>query len=44
MNGPAGHLIKKGEIVIIMGFFLSDKPLTAKIILVDEKNKFVRYL
>lgn len=44
MNGAATHLIKKGEEIIIMGFELSDKPIEPKIILVDENNKFVKYL
>ncbi|MEK6894215.1 MAG: aspartate 1-decarboxylase [Nanoarchaeota archaeon] len=44
MNGAAAHLIKKGEIVIIIGFELTDKPITPKRILVNENNKFVRYL
>ena len=44
INGSAAHLIKKGEIVIIMGFELTNKPIKAKIILVDEKNKFIKEL
>ena len=44
MNGAAAHLIKKGEIIIIMGYELSDKPIDAKKVFVDEENKFVRYL
>jgi aspartate 1-decarboxylase len=44
MNGAAAHRIKAGEEVIIMGFQLSDKPIAAKIILVDGRNRFVRYL
>lgn len=44
MNGAASHLIKKGEEIIIMGFELTDFPIVAKSILVDEQNKFVRYL
>lgn len=44
MNGATAHLIKKGEEVIIMGFELTDKPLKVKKILVDKKNKFVKYL
>jgi len=44
MNGAAAHLIKKGDEIIIMGFELTDKPIKAKNILVDENNKFVRYL
>lgn len=39
MNGAAAHLIKKGEEIIIMGFTLSDKPLTPKIVHVDKNNK-----
>jgi len=44
MNGAAAHLIKTGEQVIIMGFELSDQPVEAKVILVDEYNRFLRYL
>jgi len=44
MNGAAAHLVTKDEEIIIMGFELSDKPIEAKNILVDEKNRFVRYL
>ena len=44
MNGAAAHLIKVGEEIIVMGFELADKPNKAKNILVDKKNKFVRYL
>lgn len=44
MNGPAAHLIKKGEIVVIMGFELSDTTITPQVIAVDEHNHFVKYL
>ena len=44
MNGAAAHLIKKGEEIIIMGFELADKQIEAKIVLVDNKNHFVRFL
>ncbi len=44
MNGAAAHLIKAGEQIIIMGFELTDQPITPKVILVDEANRFVRYL
>ena len=44
MNGAAAHLIKKGEEIIIMGFELTDKKLKSKNILVDKKNKFVKFL
>ncbi len=44
MNGAAAHLIKVGEEIIIMGFELTDRPITPKVVLVDKQNKFVRYL
>ena len=45
INGAAAHLIKKGEEIIIMGFLFTNKPtIKAKNILVDENNKFVKYL
>jgi aspartate 1-decarboxylase len=44
MNGACAHLIKTGEEIIIMGFTLSDSPVQPRSILVDEENKFVKYL
>lgn len=44
MNGPTAHLIKKGEIVVIMGFELTDKPVQPQVILVDSQNKFTEYI
>lgn len=44
MNGAAAHIIKKGEEIIIMGFELAEKTIDAKIILVDQNNKFIRFL
>lgn len=44
MNGASAHLIKIGEEIIIMGFELTDKKIKPKNILVNKKNKFVRYL
>lgn len=44
MNGAAAHLIHSGEQIIVMGFQLSDKPIEPRIVLVDESNRFVRYL
>src|SRR3989338_6837065 len=44
MNGAAAHLIKKGEEIIVMGFELTDQPINSKSVLVDENNKFVRFL
>lgn len=44
INGAAAHLIKAGEEIIIMGYELTESPIIARSILVDEQNKFVRYL
>lgn len=44
MNGAAAHLIKADEQIIIMGFELSDQPIAPTIVLVDEQNRFDRYL
>jgi aspartate 1-decarboxylase len=44
MNGACSHLVNVGEELVIMGFTLSDKPLTPKAILVDSQNRFLKYL
>ena len=44
MNGAAAHLIKKGEEIIILGFEITDRPVKMKNIIVDENNRFVRYV
>lgn len=44
INGAAAHLIREGEEVIIMGFELSADPIEPRVILVDRRNRLVRYL
>jgi aspartate 1-decarboxylase len=44
MNGAAAHLIHKGDEVIIMTFQIADRPSRPNNILVDEKNKFLKFL
>ncbi|MBN2546376.1 MAG: aspartate 1-decarboxylase [Spirochaetes bacterium] len=44
INGAAAKKIKKGDKVIIAGFELSDKPVKSKTVLVDKKNRFIKYL
>jgi len=44
MNGAAARLIKKGEEIIIMGFKLSDKPVPANYVFLDENNKCVKHV
>ena len=44
MNGATALRIKVGEEIIIMGFELTDEPLSPKIILVDDRNRYVKDL
>ena len=44
MNGPAAHLISKGDTIIIMGFEFSTKPMTPNVILCDKENGIRCYL
>lgn len=44
MNGAAAHLIKSGEEIIIIAFEISDEPVERSFILVDENNRFIKYL
>ena len=44
MNGASAHLIHEGDQVIIMGYELSNEPIEPKKVLVDETNRFVKYL
>ncbi len=44
VNGAAAHLIKKGEEIIVIGFELADKTINPKCVLVDGKNKFLKYM
>lgn len=44
INGGAARKIKKGHIVTIFGFEITDKKIKAKKIAVNEKNKFVKFL
>ncbi|MCF7675142.1 MAG: aspartate 1-decarboxylase [Akkermansiaceae bacterium] len=42
INGGAAHRIKKGERVAIMAFALSQTPVLARKILLDEQNRIIR--
>ncbi len=44
LNGAAAHLCDLGDKVIIMGFELTDEPIHAKVLLVDENNRVSREL
>lgn len=43
-NGAASHLIHKGDQVIILAFEVTRKARRPCIIMVDKKNRFVRFL
>jgi aspartate 1-decarboxylase len=42
ITGGAAHRIKKGERVAIMAFALSETPVEARKIVVDEHNRIIR--
>ena len=44
INGAAARKIKKGHKVIIAGFELSNKYVKPKIVLVDKRNRPVKFL
>ena len=44
MNGPAAHRIRVGDVVIVAAFALADEPVEPKMILVDERNRYLRDL
>ena len=44
MNGPAAHLIRVGDVVIVAAFTLTDEQITPKQILVDERNRYLKDL
>ncbi len=44
VNGAAAHRVSVGDRVIITAFCVTDEPVTARAVLVDEHNKYVRDL
>ncbi len=44
VNGSAAHRAKAGDKVIIVAFIHTDEPVEPKVVLVDDANKFVKYL
>lgn len=44
INGAAAHLVKTGDEVILMTYAMAEEPAEPTCILVDQENKFVRYL
>ena len=44
INGAAAHLVSRGDEVILMTYAMAEEPSEPTCILVDQDNKFVRYL
>jgi len=44
VNGAAARHFQPGDYVIIVAFCLTDEPIAAKMIAVDERNGFVKHL
>ena len=44
LNGAAAKRIKKGEIVLIIGFEMTDKPLDPRIAIVDRDNRITELI
>ncbi|MEZ5977978.1 MAG: aspartate 1-decarboxylase [Planctomycetota bacterium] len=44
INGAAAHLVKEGDEVILMTYTMAEEPSDPICVLVDEENRFVRYL
>ncbi len=44
INGAAARHFQVGDLVIIAAFYLTDEPVVPQMILVDEKNRFVKHL
>lgn len=44
VNGAAAHLVNVGDRVIIVAFVQTDEEIKPKWILVDDENKFLRYV
>ena len=42
INGGAAHRIKKGERVAIMAFGLSDTPVLARKVVLNDRNEIIR--
>ncbi len=42
MNGPAARMIHRGDRVTIMAFGLSEKPIRAKRLLLNERNEVLQ--
>ena len=44
VNGAAARRIKEGEVVLIIGFEMTDKPLATRIAMVDGSNRVTKLI
>lgn len=44
INGSAAHRARQGDKVIIAAFIITDEKVEPKVVLVDDQNRFVKYL
>ena len=44
INGAAAHLVTEGDKVILMTYTWTEEPVEPTTVLVDDENRFVRYL
>lgn len=44
INGSAAHRASAGDKIIVVAFISTDEPVTPRVVLVDENNRFDRYL
>lgn len=44
VNGAAAHRVEVGHKIIIASFCLTDEPVQPRVILVDERNRYLRDL
>ncbi len=44
INGSAAHRASAGDKIIVAAFITTDEQIEPKVVLVDDDNRFVRYL
>ncbi len=44
VNGAGAHRARPGDILIVAAFALADEPVTPRVILVDDRNRFLKDL
>lgn len=44
VNGAAARHFQPGDVVIVVAFCHTDEPITPKMIMVDERNRFLEFL